>query len=62
MPAIMISPVVGGRLVVTGNKIASVAGGPSPGKMPIRVPITTPTATQNRFIGVNADPNPVSRL
>src|SRR5882757_2006376 len=62
MPAIMINPVVGGRLIVTGNRIASVAGGPRPGRMPTRVPITTPTATQNRFIGVNADANPPSRF
>src|SRR5690348_11868312 len=62
MPAIMMSPVVGGRLVVTGSRMARVAGGPSPGRIPTNVPITTPTATHSRFVGVNAEPNPASRL
>src|SRR5437879_524404 len=62
MPAIMIKPVAGGRLVVNGRRMASVAGGPRPGRMPIKVPITTPTPTQNRLSGLNAAPKPSIRL
>src|SRR5215467_14108422 len=58
----MINPVAGGRLVVSGSRMASVAGGPSPGRMPTSVPITTPTATQKRLIGLNAAPKPSIRL
>ena len=39
----MISAETGGKTKVTGNNIAIVAVGPSPGKTPIAVPKKTPT-------------------
>src|SRR5690242_18806724 len=62
-PAIMISPVVGGSLSVSGNSTARTAAGlPSPGRIPTIVPRVTPISTHIRFIGVRAEPSPSIRL
>ena len=61
MPDSMMMPPVGSMAVVSGNKIAMVAAGPRPGRMPITVPRKQPTTHQNKFCHCMATEKPVSK-
>src|SRR5882757_8573982 len=61
MPAIMMSPVAGSNPVANGSRMAMVAGGPSPGRMPTRVPSRQPTTSHSRLVGVKAACSPDSK-
>src|SRR5215213_8468024 len=54
----MMKAAVGSSWAVTGRSSATVSAGPMPGRTPIAVPTVTPSADQNRFIGVSATPKP----
>ncbi len=58
MPASMMMALVGFIWNVSGSSIAMVAGGPSPGMIPMTVPSNTPTKHQNRFSGSSATAKP----
>jgi hypothetical protein len=58
MPDIMMMPPVGLICVASGRSKATVADGPSPGRMPTMVPKNTPRKHQNRFIGSSATAKP----
>src|SRR4051812_17564388 len=58
MPPNMMNAAVGSSWAVTGRSSATVRAGPMPGKTPMAVPTVTPSADQNRFIGVSATPKP----
>jgi hypothetical protein len=60
MPASMMMPPVGSMLKVSGNRMAMVAAGPRPGRMPITVPRKQPTKHQRMFCGCRAMPKPCS--
>src|SRR6478672_10905762 len=60
MPAIMMRPVAGSNPVASGSKMAMVAGGPRPGRIPTSVPSRQPTTNHNRLVGVNAACRPES--
>src|SRR5262249_5141612 len=62
MPANMMRAPVGSTLKVSGNSIAMVAIGPTPGSTPISVPTRQPRKHSARFIGDRAVPNPSARL
>ena len=61
MPDSMMMPPVGSMAVVRGSKIAMVAAGPRPGRMPITVPRKQPTTHQNRFCHCRATEKPVNK-
>src|SRR3954454_25325854 len=54
----MMKPAVGSHCAETGRSSASVSADEMPGRTPIAVPTVTPSADQNRFIGVRATPKP----
>src|SRR4051795_2166982 len=54
----MMKAAVGSSWAVTGRSSATASAGPMPGRTPIAVPTVTPSADQNRFIGVRATPKP----
>src|SRR5215207_7943198 len=62
MPASMISAPVGSTLKVSGNSMAMVAIGPTPGSTPTRVPTMQPRKQSARFIGDSAVAKPSPRL
>src|SRR3990170_4252995 len=62
MPASMISAPTGGRPNVIGSSIAMVANEPTPGKTPIRLPVTTPIRQSNRLSGLTATEKPRARF
>ena len=43
---------------MTGSSSATVSAGPMPGSTPMAVPTVTPSADQNRLIGVSATAKP----
>jgi hypothetical protein len=48
----------GGRDVVSGRRIAMVAVGPIPGRIPMNVPSIAPRKQNIRFVGDNASEKP----
>src|SRR4051812_40290896 len=54
----MMKAAVGSSWAVTGRRSATVSAGPMPGGARIAVPTVTPSADQNRLIGVSATPKP----
>src|SRR5688572_29793358 len=58
----MMRPPVGLICVASGSSRATVADGPSPGRMPTMVPRNTPRKHQKRFIGARATLKPCARL
>jgi hypothetical protein len=48
----------GARTVVSGNRMAMAAVGPSPGSTPTSVPSRAPSAAIMRFAGASAAPKP----
>src|SRR3954463_5987353 len=62
MPASMISAPVGSTLKVSGNSIAMVAMGPTPGNTPISVPTRQPRKQSARLSGDSAVAKPSARL
>src|SRR5262245_13892270 len=62
MPASMIMAVAGSRLKVSGNSIATVATGQTPGSTPNNVARNTPKKQEIRFLRLIATPKPSPRL
>src|ERR1044072_7139761 len=58
MPASMMIAVTGSMPKVSGSRIADVAAGPSPGRTPISMPMTTPIRQYRRFAGSSTTPKP----
>jgi hypothetical protein len=54
----MIKAVVGAMWYVTGKRIATVATGPRPGRIPIIVPIRQPIRQNQTLTGVKATSKP----
>jgi hypothetical protein len=61
IPAIMIRPVCGPYFSVKGSMRVIVAVGPNPGRIPMTVPIRTPTMQARRIPGVSAEANPLTK-
>src|SRR5918993_1768246 len=61
MPASMMMPPAGSMLKVSGRSIATVAAGPSPGRMPTTVPRKQPTKHHRRLAGCRATEKPCRR-
>src|SRR5215204_4739166 len=57
----MMMPPAGSMLKVSGRSIATVAAGPSPGRMPTTVPRKQPTKHQRRLAGCSATEKPCRR-
>src|SRR5690554_1593366 len=62
MPASMMKQETGGRVKVSGMRSATVAAGPSPGSMPMKVPSSVPRKQYRRFSGVSATEKPRRRF
>src|SRR5687768_10245612 len=57
----MMMPPAGSMLKVSGRSIATVAAGPSPGRMPTTVPRKQPTKHHRRLAGCRATEKPCRR-
>src|SRR5690606_13442841 len=57
----MMNAPVGSSPYVTGSSRATAMAGPMPGRTPIAVPSSTPTAAHIRLTGVSAVPKPSMR-